>query len=280
MSFKKAKPLLIHHADGIELVDLEKADRFYKKGGLLKKLYNLLMYKWPAYLAVSRVNHIVTGCQDDLNYLVQKFPNKKMICIAPGIDDIYRSIPISGERLQQVLFSGSWIERKGIAVIPVVIKQILASFPDCRFVVIGAANSKEQIFNAFETQFHSRITVAPRLSLQEFTDCYLKSMVFFFPSYSEGFGLAVAEAMACGCAVVTTPTGIGSLLTNAVNARICDYNDTSDMVGAISSLLLNQEKRDEMGRNAKDFAVKLDWETQRAKLIAVYSRWLEEKKAL
>jgi glycosyltransferase involved in cell wall biosynthesis len=121
--------------------------------------------------------------------------------------------------------------------------------------------------------------VHPRLANQEIAEGLAKAKVFFFPTQYEGFGMALSEAMACGCAPVTTPTGFGATLRNGEEALICDFTDTDAMERAVLSLLHNDEWRARIGRNAWERVRGLTWETNIAKLEAIYTQWSAEHRA-
>lgn len=58
------------------------------------------------------------------------------------------------------------------------------------------------------------------------------------------------EAMACGCAVVVTPTGFGSDLRDCVDAVVCDFLDEERMQAQILSLLSDDARRIRIARAA------------------------------
>jgi glycosyltransferase involved in cell wall biosynthesis len=105
-----------------------------------------------------------------------------------------------------------------------------------------------------------------------------KAKVFFFPTQYEGFGMALAEAMACGCAPVTTPTGFGAELRHGEEALLCDFDDTGAMRKAILALLDDERLRGRIARAASQRARSLRWEAQVRRLEATYSAWLLENK--
>jgi len=65
--------------------------------------------------------------------------------------------------------------------------------------VPGEGQTIEQMGNV---TFDSR-----RLSREDLVELYYSAHAFIFPTYSEGFGLTLAEAMATGCPAIFTPAG-------------------------------------------------------------------------
>lgn len=102
---------------------------------------------------------------------------------------------------------------------------------------------------------------------------YLLSNVFLFPSLSEGFGMPLIEAMACGTPVVSSNAaclpeiaGNGAMLANPLKA--------DEMASAMLTLLQNNElrhKKVEAGlRNARRFSWRRSAETTMRIYEAVY----------
>ncbi len=86
---------------------------------------------------------------------------------------------------------------------------------------------------------------------------YLGSLdVFFFPSTCEGSAGAVAEAMAAGLPVVTSPNA-GSSVQHGIEGFIHPYDDVSACAHAIEELLENEARRLQFGAAARARAERL-----------------------
>ena len=96
------------------------------------------------------------------------------------------------------------------------------------------------------------------------------SDIFALPSYSENFGIAVAEAMAAGLPVIVT-TGIQiAPEIAAANAGIVIKGDT-EFIGAITQLLNSEALRSRLSKNAMELAnQKYAWKKIASQLICSY----------
>ena len=78
------------------------------------------------------------------------------------------------------------------------------------------------------------------VSKKELIELYQKAKLFVYPSLYEGFGLPVAEAMACGCPVVTS--NLSSLPEVAGNAcLLVDPYKVTDISSAMLKVLENDQ---------------------------------------
>jgi glycosyltransferase involved in cell wall biosynthesis len=88
--------------------------------------------------------------------------------------------------------------------------------------------------------------------------------LFVMPSFYEGFGFALAEALACGCPVIASQTGSCPEVSGGA-ALIADPYDPSDFAEKMLSILHNDELRQELRKKSLARAALFNWE-QTAKL--------------
>ena len=78
----------------------------------------------------------------------------------------------------------------------------------------------------------------------EITEFYQRCDVFVLPSIDDGFGMALLEAMANGCACITTTnTGASELLTHGQDALIVEPANEEQLVNSILRLYESEELR-------------------------------------
>ncbi len=95
--------------------------------------------------------------------------------------------------------------------------------------------------------------------------------LFVFPSFYEGFGLPILEAMACGRAVVSSNTS--ALPEVADGAGILfDPASCEQMTRALRDVLVDPELRARLERLGSQRAAAFSWERAAARTLEVYSR--------
>lgn len=108
---------------------------------------------------------------------------------------------------------------------------------------------------------HFLATAVNGLLPDELAALYRKANVFVSGSWYEGFNLPVLEAMACGCAVVTTDCrGQDDFVRHNRNALIVPAKNPSLMASALLSLLINDGLRKRIRRQAVEDSLSWGWD--------------------
>lgn len=96
--------------------------------------------------------------------------------------------------------------------------------------------------------------------------------VFAYPSFAEGFGMPVLEAMASGVAVVTSnTTALAEIAGDA--ALAVDPNDPEAIAGAIGRLLSDEALRRRLAAAGLEVAARHRWDTAAKALLAGLRRF-------
>jgi len=104
---------------------------------------------------------------------------------------------------------------------------------------------------------------------------FLKSSKFFiFPSYEEGWGIAVCEAMACGLPVIVYDLPTYRIFGNAI-IKVPRGNKEAFTKVAFE-FILDEKLRMKLSEEAKDIASRFDWEIIAERELALFEEILEK----
>lgn len=147
----------------------------------------------------------------------------------------------------RLLYVGNLTKRKGVDLIPKIMSELGPDFELHYTSGLRTSDTLSKIPNA---------TSLGRLSEKQLVDEYRRADVLLFPTRFEGFGYAVAEAMACGTPVVTTNcSSLPELVDDGVNGVLCPIDNVEAFVSAIQNLATNPERLVTMGQKAREKAV-------------------------
>jgi hypothetical protein len=100
-------------------------------------------------------------------------------------------------------------------------------------------------------------------------DIYNSCGVYLQPSRREGFGMSAVEAMACGCALVTTANGgADDYALDGETALVCS-SDPGAMADALARLLHDDALRIRIATNGSQFVERFRWDASARQLEAV-----------
>jgi glycosyltransferase involved in cell wall biosynthesis len=148
-----------------------------------------------------------------------------------------------GGRPVRLLFVGNLTARKGADLLPKIMTRLGAGF-ELRYT--SGLRAAEAFPGA------SGMVPLGRLTRDELRREYRHADLLLFPTRLEGFGYAVAEAMACGTPVVTTRcSAMPELVDDGRTGRLCAVDDIDGFAEAVRELTADEELLLRMGRAAR-----------------------------
>jgi glycosyltransferase involved in cell wall biosynthesis len=111
------------------------------------------------------------------------------------------------------------------------------------------------------------------ISQQDLTALYNLATVYCQPSFEEGFGLPVLDAMSCGCPVAVSQTSAVIEITKT-NAFLFDPNSINSLKQALRESLTNSRKRKKFTQAGLKRAKQYSWQKTAKQTIIVYQKLL------
>lgn len=110
-----------------------------------------------------------------------------------------------------------------------------------------------------------------RITDYELVTLYKNAKAFIMPSYEEGFGIPILEAMACGCPVVSSSAGA---LPEVGGDAVLYFDPASpqDMAGKISMVLNNEELRRDLIKKGLQRYKQFSWKRLAEQTLEVYKQ--------
>jgi glycosyltransferase involved in cell wall biosynthesis len=192
----------------------------------------------------------------------------------PGEPDRARLRARFGIEERYVLCVGGLEPRKNLPMALRAFERVIAREPDCELVIVGPPGWRNHEFTRRLAQTTGRVRLTGFLPDADLADLYRGATCFLYPSLGEGFGLPVAEAMACGAPVVTSDRGSVPEVAGG-GATIVDPEDEEATSEAILRVLRDAEFAAELSRKGRQRAALLTWE-RCARLTANVYRELAE----
>jgi glycosyltransferase involved in cell wall biosynthesis len=173
-----------------------------------------------------------------------------------------------------VTFLGRLVHQKGLNLLIPAFAQVVEAFPDSHLVIAGPVEDK---YGRALTEWVRARRIEDRVIFTGFVDGAVKAAlladtdIWVLPSREENFGIAIAEAMACGLPVfVSDNTGFHADVA-AARAGLVVRCEVAEIVAALAKLMNDPELRRTLGRNGQALVLqRFTWESAAQQMMAVY----------
>ncbi len=251
----------VHDADIIIISDIRTAfpvSKLNSKKG--KKIYMIQDFEnWTlsdeeVYATYSLdFKHITVA--NFLSNIVDPYSTDKSLCIPNGINTNLFKItkPIEDRKKHSLAFHYRKNPAKGSKYAFEVVKILAKKYTDLEIIVVSTEKKPDDLPKG--CKFIHGATP------QKVADINNSVSVFMCTSILEGFGLPGLEAMACGCALVTSDyTAVHEYAQDKVNALISPVKDAESMAQNIIKLFENDELRIKLAHNGAITGAKRSFE--------------------
>jgi len=164
-------------------------------------------------------------------------------------------------------FCGRLVKRKGIYDLIKIWKSVTCRYPHSRLVIVGDGPEYSSLSNKLqEMNLVDNIKLMGFISERDKFQIMKCSKVFIFPSYEEGWGIAIAEAIACGLDVVLYD--IGTYKPVDKNVIMVEKANTTKMSEIVIDLIGKENQKNTEEKNLVRVKSVLDWQEIAYKEIA------------
>ena len=233
--------------------------------------------------ALQNANVVTANAQESIRK-AKAFFDRDIVLIPNGVDAnhfkpmeknlaLVESLGLERKRKEERVESGKWSaesqgevigfigelrEKKGLKTLLSAYAQVNTRHPSTLLIVGEIRHGEDsQTFEEMRASIpESNIIVTGYVSPSDLPAYYSLIDIFVHPSLHDGTPNAILEAMACEKAVIATPIGgVKGIVEDGKNGMLVNVNDANALAEKILELLDDGEKRESLGKSAREFVV-------------------------
>ncbi len=258
-------------------IDLENALRQARTP--YEKARRLLWSPWVMQQRVARrLPRVIVVSHTSKKAVQQAFDlqPERMRVVYNGIDtDTFRPLPGEERRPNTILCVGNSEDRnKGARYLIEALYELANDRRDCQLVLVDQRKDRLKLVPRLVREYGltPRVHFAGRISTEQLVRWYNQATLVVSPSLYEGFGLPVAEAMACGAPVIATTGGaFPEIVDHQETGWLVPPGDSHALADAIRLLMDNPGLRERLGSAGRRSIVeRFSWRKAAEETLAVY----------
>ncbi len=225
--------------------------------------------------AFNNIDQVVANSQFTKNLAVQiGIDENKITVINPGIfpaKNLDTSSMKEAEKLlknknPRLITVSRLDKRKNHEKVIMAIRNLKQIYPNIIYTCVGYGDEEENLKKLTkELKLNEQVLFLKNINQDLKNSLVSKSNVFVMPSIIhknsvEGFGIAYVEAAQCGVpSIAGKDGGASDAIQNNETGIICDGNNLEEIYSSIDLILKNNSYL-EMGKKAKDYSTKFEWD--------------------
>jgi glycosyltransferase involved in cell wall biosynthesis len=271
-------PLIVTIHDVIYMEDVSFGGSVYQNFGNLYR-------KWIVPKVAKKARNIITVSEFEKNEIARilKIDPSKITVIYNGVNPAFTLINDTAllEKVkskyqlpsQFLLHIGNTAPRKNTKGVLIAYNKYLQNNRQALSLVISGCGPEFilSILRKLDKEhLLKHIIVLNYLPFDDLPVLYNLAEVFLYPSFREGFGMPVAEAMACGTPVITANN---SSLVEVANgaALLVDAENTDQLAEAITVLVNNKQMKEQLIEKGLENAKRFTWEKAAQQTLEIYN---------
>jgi glycosyltransferase involved in cell wall biosynthesis len=231
---------------------------------------------------VQELDHIVTVSECSRTDIADAFqrPESKIGLIYNGIDtDTFKPQANVERKPFRIMTTASADQPlKGLKFLLDAIAQLKPKYPAIELLIVGKLSEGGQTEKQLkQLKLKSSVNFVTGITTEALVKHYSEASVVVSPSLYEGFGLPAGEAMACGCAVVSSD---GGALPEVVGdaGLVVPAGDSKALAKALDELLSNDDLRQKLGQLGRQRILDaFCWKVAAREFTDYYHRILDAK---
>jgi glycogen synthase len=238
--------------------------------------------------AIADANRVIAISQSEKDLIELYCPEvlSRVRIAGNGIDDSFDAGNSSqkrcwGKECPVVLYTGRFVQRKGIMELLAAIPEVLKKAPSAQFVLVGGYGGGAEIERNWMLEtllpFREHVHFTGWLSPSEVADWYRAADILVVPSWYEPFGMVILEGMLHGLPIAATDVGgPAEILEHERTGLLFPAKNVYALTDALLRLINDSSLRQKLGKSAgSEVRKKWLWSQMVRKFRSIYQEAIE-----
>lgn len=284
---RSGRPLLVTRSHGLEhLFQARETEQAAREGRKLSRRYPLYWGGWrlrEVALSLRGSDLVFVLSEEERAYAVDRLGVRpeRVRLTANGVPDSFlEKAREAGENPggPAIAWVGAHRAIKGVEHGSAALASALEADPDLRVSFFGPGVPAATVLARFPPHLHDRLAVTERYHRDELPMLLRGHSIAFFPSLSEGFSLALVEAMVCGLAPIASDIpGNRETVADGADGVLVPAGDASAATAAILRLKRDGELLSRLRQAATMAGERYSWKRIAAQTAAAYREAIERR---